>query len=304
MPARPATTVVVVTWRGADHLAACLDGLAAQTRPHRTLVVDNASDNGTARVLAEHPSRPEVLRLDVNTGYAGGIAAALPAVTTDFVAWLNDDAVPPPHWLDSLEKAMGPDVAAVTSRLVRPDGGVQSTGVGLSADGHGYDRTDGSAAFGFCGGAALLRTTALRDVGGVPAEFFCYYEDTDTSWRLRLAGWDVAVAAVDVRHLHGASSRPGSASFHRWNERNRLLTLLRCAPAPVALRELARFAALTALLPLRRSRPDAPNFAVRLRLGVLASVGRRLPWVYRTRRAVTRRGVVGRAVVWQRWASG
>ncbi|WP_253865952.1 glycosyltransferase family 2 protein [Prauserella halophila] len=328
----PATTVVVVTWRGAAHLGDCLDGLAAQTRPHRILVVDNAADVDTRRILAEHPSAPDVLRLERNTGYAGGIAAALDDVDTEFVAWLNDDAVPSPSWLADLEAAAGPATAAVTSRLLRPDGTVQSTGVELTADGHGRDLaepaatspgatpapfTPSPAPFGFCGGAALVRTRALRDVGGVPAEFFCYYEDTDTSWRLRLAGWDVAAAATDVHHRHGASTRPGSAAFHRWNERNRLLMLLRCAPAGVALRELARFTVLTAVLPLRtlaaRRRPgvrpgpavpDAANFDPRLRLRVLADVTRRTPWTRRTRRDITRRSTVGRGSLWRHWTGG
>ncbi|PXY32390.1 glycosyltransferase family 2 protein [Prauserella muralis] len=299
----PLTTVIVVTWRGRDHVADCLDALAAQDRPHRTIVVDNASDDGTADVLAAHPSRPEVLRLSRNTGYAGGIAAALSAVDTEYVAWLNDDAAPRPGWLAALEDAMGQGVAAVASRLEYPDGTVQSTGVRLTADGHGADSTAEGAPFGFCGGAALLRTEALRAAGGVPAGFFCYYEDTDTAWRLRLAGWDIRLAPDAVaRHRHGASTRPGSVAFHRWNERNRLLMLLRCAPAAVAARELGRFTALTLSLPVRRRVPDAANFRVRLRLRVLAEVTLRLPATLAQRRAVGARCTVDRGVVWRRWA--
>ena len=90
------TTVVVVTWRGRDHVRQCLDALAAQHRPHSTLVVDNASDDGTEEILADHPSRPRVLRLRRNVGYAGAIAVALRQVRTPFVAWCNDDAAPDP----------------------------------------------------------------------------------------------------------------------------------------------------------------------------------------------------------------
>ena len=283
------TTVVVVTWRGRDRVAACLAALAAQSRPMRTVVVDNASDDGTADVLAGFDV--EVRRLPVNVGYAGALAAVRP--DTEFTAWLNDDAVPSPDWLERLEDALDahPRAAAAGARLVRPDGSTQSVGVRLTADGHGADAV-AAPVFGFCGGAALLRTSAA---GEVPAEYFCYYEDTDVSWRMRLAGWDVvSVPDAVVEHAHGASTAIGSPQFHLWNERNRLWTLFRCAPRTVAWGQLARFAALTAVLPLRRDTPAAPNFRVALRIRVLAQVLARLPRPHGDRAA--------RARVWRRWA--
>lgn len=275
--------MVVVTWRGRAHITACLDSLAAQDRPHRILVVDNASDDGSGDLAANYPV--PVLRLPVNTGYAGGIQAALAECTTPFMAWLNDDAMPTPGWLGALEDALDadPGAAAASSKLLTLTGDTQSIGIGLTHDGHGIDLTEGPV-FGFCGGAALVRTDALRAVGGVPAEFFCYYEDTDTSWRLRLAGWRIVAAPkAEVVHVHGATTRPGSIQFHRWNERNRLLMLLRCAPPHIALREIARFAVITALLPIRRNVPNAANFRVGLRLRVLAEVVARLPWCLTSR---------------------
>jgi len=249
------STIVVVTWRGKGHVGACLDAVATQTRPHRLVVIDNASDDGTAEILARHPSAPSVRRLPVNAGYAGALAEV--AVDTEFTAWLNDDAEPAPDWLARLEEALDQheEAAAAASRMVGLDGSVISVGVGLTADGHGVDLTSAAAPpFGFCGGAALLRTAALREAGGVPARFFCYYEDTDTAWRLRLTGRTVvSVPDAVVTHRHGASTRPGSRQFHLWNERNRLAMLIRCAPAATAAREVTRFAAITALLPLRRA---------------------------------------------------
>jgi GT2 family glycosyltransferase len=303
------STVVVVTWRGRDHLSACLDALSAQDRPHRTLVVDNASADGTSEVLATHSSRPETLRLSRNLGYAGGVSAALAHVGTPFIAWLNDDAAPEPGWLSALEDALDADddVSAAASVLCAPDGRVQSVGVRLTADGYGADAAASNDVFGFCGGAVLLRTDRLRAVGGVPTEFFCYYEDTDTSWRLRLAGERIVpVPGARAGHLHGASTELGSTRFHRWNERNRLLTLLRCAPARVAARELARFAAITLALPLRRALgravPGSANFRVAVRLRVIAEVLTGLPAALRARRRVGRFAVVPRDAVWEEWA--
>ena len=302
--------MVVVTWRGQGLIGSCLDALAAQTRPHHVLVVDNASTDGAAEEIAAHPLRPQVLRMTRNIGYAGALAAALPQLSTPFTAWLNDDAQPEPGWLAALENALDGDdtAAAAASALHTGDGTVVSTGVALTRIGYGRDTT-GVLPFGFCGGAALLRTDALRAAGGVPGSLFCYYEDTDTSWRLRLAGYEVlTVPSARVRHVGGASARHGTATFHHWNERNRLLVLLRCAPAGVAVRELARFTGLTLVLPWRRARAHtpsiaaAPNFALGLRLRVLAEIAARVPTALVARYRIGRRANVARAVVWSTWA--
>ena len=303
MAAGVRSTVVVVTWRGRGLIGRCLDALAAQTRPHHVLVVDNASTDGTADELAAHPLHPPVLRLRRNTGYAGALAAALPQVHTPFMGWLNDDAEPAPGWLAALEQSLDGDgsAGAAASVLYTGNGVLTSTGVALTRLGYGRDTT-GPAPFGFCGGAALLRTDALRDVGGVPGSLFCYYEDTDVSWRLRLAGYRVLTApGAQVHHLGGASAQHGTPAFHRWNERNRLLMLLRCAPAPVAAHELARFAGLTLLLPWRRDRPNTPNFTLALRLRVLAEVAARLPRTLIARHQIGRLATVDRSVLWSAW---
>jgi GT2 family glycosyltransferase len=306
----PRSTVVVITWRGAAVLGACLDGLARQTRPVRILVVDNASTDGSAAIAAAHPSTPDILRLPGNRGYAGGLAAALRRVGTEFTGWLNDDAVVPPHWLAACEDALdaAPGTAAVGSVLVDERGAVLSHGVRLTADGHGADVVTAGAgpAFGFCGGAALLRTAALRACGGLPAGFFCYYEDTDTAWRLRLAGHEIGMVDVPVRHGHGASAGHGSWLFHRWNERNRLLMLLRCAPLPVAAGQLARFTALTGALALRRRPPGGrpPNLTTGLRGCVLAEIIARLPVTLARRRRLTTGLPASRArrrALWSHW---
>ncbi|SDO89253.1 hypothetical protein SAMN04487905_10146 [Actinopolyspora xinjiangensis] len=303
---RARSTIVVVTWRGAEHVEACLDALARQ-RAHRLLVVDNASDDGTDELLARHPSAPEVLRLPRNLGYAGGLASAFPRVRTRYFGWLNDDTRPGPEWLATLEDALdrAPGAGAAACRMWSREGPV-SHGVRLTGTGHGADTLAEGEVFGFCGGAALLRTSALSAIGGVPAEYFCYYEDTDTSWRLRLAGYDIVPTTASCAHSHGASSEPGSKPFHRWNERNRLLTLLRCAPPEIALREVSRFGAITLALPwrrlLRRKVPRAANFRVALRLRVLGELAARLVPTLRQRRRITRGRAVNRRRVWRGWA--
>jgi GT2 family glycosyltransferase len=292
----------VVTWQGAHLLGPCLLSLRAQTLDHDVLVVDNASTDGTAELLAKEFPEARVLVNPVNTGFAGGVDAALRATAAPLVALLNNDAVAEPHWLAALVTHLDrhPEAAAVTSRMLlagREPAVLNNAGVLLRADGYGADRGLGEdptawaepdEVFGFSGGAALLRREAIEQVGGFPAPFFLYYEDTDTSWRLRLAGRSVRYEpAAVVHHEHAASSDRSSASFAYFNERNRLLVLVRCAPASFALACWMRFLLTTASLGLKRLRrralPDAHQFRVRLRLRALAGALRLLPWALRSR---------------------
>ena len=219
---RPRVTVVVVTWRGRDLLGHCLESLAAQTADHEVLVVDNASSDGTADVLRRFPGI-RVIRTPVNLGFAGGAQIGLEEAGTEFVAFLNDDATAEPTWLAELLDAADahPRAAAITSLLLL-DGTdpprVNNAGVVLLPSLYGADRAAGRLAsevsapaevWGFSGGAALLRRDAALAVGGFPVRFFLYYEDTDLSWRLRLAGRSIRYApAAVVHHRHAASSDP------------------------------------------------------------------------------------------------
>lgn len=293
-------TVVVVTWRGRQWLGACLDAIRAD-HDGRTLVIDNASEDRTAELLAGRQD-VEVVRLPHNRGFAGGVAAALEHVRTPFVALVNDDARIDSGFLGALlapfDGPEGASIGATTAKLVLEDGHINNAGSALLPDGYGYDRGLGDPDDGrwdhpedveaFSGGAAMLRTDAVRGVGGFPAQFFLYYEDTDTSVRLRKAGWRIRyVPSARAVHLHAASSDATSARFHFFNERNRLLMLLRCHPWPQARHELWRFTRSIAGFSLRRLRGVEPSQASErplLRLHVVASVLRHLPWALRARR--------------------
>jgi hypothetical protein len=162
--------------------------------------------------------------------------------------------------------------------------------------------------FAWCGGAVLLSARYLRDVGTFDDRYFMYYEDTDLSWRGRLAGWCyVYVPESIVRHLHAASSTEGSALFIHFVERNRFTTLARNAPWPmlfdaawVFLRDtLVIFRRDVLSRVVRRGRP-APRLVVR-RLRAFAAFLRMLPatLVTRRRQRVTR---AKREEIVRRWA--
>ena len=99
-PIEPTRVVaVVVTWNRRDLLVEALAALRAQTHPVAALVVvDNASTDGTDELLAKE-SGLDVVRLEKNTGGAGGFAVGLEQAMghdPDLVWLLDDDTVPTP----------------------------------------------------------------------------------------------------------------------------------------------------------------------------------------------------------------
>jgi GT2 family glycosyltransferase len=317
------TTVVVVTWQGAHLLPDCLNSLAAQREPHQVLVVDNASTDGTTELLARDYPGVEVIQLTRNTGFAGGVHAALDHVQTPYLALLNNDAKAEPDWLSASVTVLrsDPDVAAVTARMLLwpdPEGvpTINNAGVVLTPTGYGADRgggepdglryADAAEVFGFSGGAAVLRTDAVRQVGGMPEEFFLYYEDTDLAWRLRLAGWSIRYEpGAIVRHRHAASTDRESDRFAYFNERNRLLMLLRCAPASFVTGAIVRYLLTTISLLARRCLgqriPDAAVFRVGLRVHAFAGAVKLVPWGLRGRKQIGKWPGPGRRAIIKTW---
>jgi GT2 family glycosyltransferase len=121
---------------------------------------------------------------------------------------------------------------------------VNNAGSLVLGDGHGVDRGFGEPdgvgfaeardVFAWCGGAVLLRSRYLDDVGLFDERFFLYYEDTDVAWRGKARGWrHVYVPDAEIRHLHASTTVAGSASFSYFTERNRLLMILKNAPMPM-----------------------------------------------------------------------
>ena len=72
-------------------------------------------------------------------------------------------------------------------------------------------------------------------------DLFMYYEDTDLSYKLREAGYEVRfVAGAVVDHEHAASSGTSSPMFLRVNARNRIIVAAQHAPWGVVARAIAR----------------------------------------------------------------
>jgi len=252
-------TVVVPNRNGRRWLPGLLTSLARQTlAPQRIVVVDNGStDDSIAWLASAHPE-VDVVPLTTNTGFAGAANRGIAAAQTEAVALVNSDIELEPDWLEHALAALAADPgrAAVAGKLVSlaDPGVIDDAGDFLRRDGvceqrgH-FHRDDGrfdepGECFSACAAAAVLRTDAVRAVGGFDERFFLYLEDVDLGLRLRLAGWRCWYEPAAVaRHAGGGSAPHSARPITGWVERNTLLLVLRSFPARWAPLVLYRQAA-------------------------------------------------------------
>ena len=219
-------TVIIVNWNSRELLAECLRHLEQQTvQPARVLVVDNASSDDSAS-SANAFANITLLRMKANLGFAAGNNRALAESSTEFVALLNPDAFPEPDWLERLLAAASayPDMAAFGSRQLCQSNSEILDGIGdiyhmsglVWRERHGDAVAAGDMIpreiFSPCAAAALYRRQALVDVGGFDEDYFCYVEDVDLGFRLRLAGHKAMYVPDAVVHHVGSASTGGQHS--------------------------------------------------------------------------------------------
>ena len=220
-------TVVIVNYNGATWLHRCLTALFAQrVLPGEVLLVDNASSDESLRIVAGFPE-VRVLAQTENLGFAAGNNLALRHLSEHcrWVALLNADAFVSEDWLDELQRATGdaPDYAALGSRLLEASDPETLDGLGdcchisgrVRRLRHGEKDTGPGPlheVFSVCAAAALYQRAALEAVGGFDDDFFCFVEDVDLGFRLRLAGFSAAVVPQATVHHVGAGSSGGRFS--------------------------------------------------------------------------------------------
>lgn len=246
----PRIAVVVVNYNSGAYLARCMTALAAQTvAPERVVVVDNASSDDSAVQLAVDWPGVELVNAGGNLGFAAANNLAVHSLgDIEWVALLNPDAFPEPGWLAALARATRehPDCGFFASRLLAADGGdtIDGTGDVYHVSGLVWRRDHGRRSaetrpaagevFAACAAAALYRRDAFLGVGGFDERFFCYLEDVDLAFRLRLAGY-AGRYVPDAVATHVGSGTTGRHSAFSLYHGHRNLVWTYCKNMPALL---------------------------------------------------------------------
>ena len=306
-------SVVIVNWNSRELLQKCLQHLLKQTiQPVQIIIVDNASSDNSVNV-ADGVERTVVLRMKTNLGFAAGNNRALSVCTGEFVALLNPDAFPEPDWLEKLLDAAQdyPDVAAFGSRqLCQATPGILD-GIGDSyhmsgliwRQGYGAIQQDSDLTsreiFSPCAAAALYRRQALIDMGGFDEDFFCYVEDIDLGFRLKLAGYKARyVPDAVVLHVGSATTGGQDSDFCIYHgHRNLVWAFVKNMPGALFWLLLPLYILLNIM--------TISLFTMRGRGGVILRAKRDaligLSMIWRKRRQIQRRRVVSVKSIWQQF---
>lgn len=234
--------VIVVNFNAGEALIRCIESVLAQTEPATVTVIDNASTDGSADLVAERFADRSEVRLilnDGNPGFATAVNRAVGGEPRDYLLILNPDCELRLGALESLRQALDeePKAGLAGPMVTDPDGGpargtlrcfpdpwrsfLSVTGLWrLGQRSAAFQGIERSAAEIVCvefaeavsGACMLVRKRLFLDLGGMDEAYRLHCEDLDLMYRLRAKGHPcLFVPNARVIHLQGvsSSSRPG-----------------------------------------------------------------------------------------------
>ncbi len=248
-------SIVIVNWNTCAYLVGALRSIyeSHPPFPFETIVVDNASTDGSAETVASEFPQVRLIANQENVGYARGNNQGMEVSTGDYVLLLNPDVVLPPGGLERALEILEsrPDVGVLGVKLVSPDGRVQRSvrgfpypltvffeGSGLAKlfpasravnayrmSWFNYDRE--AEVDQPMGTFLLIRRKTLEDVGLMDERFPIFFNDVDWCYRAKRRGWKVLYSPdVAVTHYGGGSTRQVRGRM-AWESRNSLLRFFR-----------------------------------------------------------------------------
>lgn len=250
---RPLTPLDLRSWRGYTHDAAVVV-LTQANRPAElvraiasvraqqgvdvqlVLVLNGAAPGLTVDDLGLPPleGADQLVVLPENAGIPGGRNLGAAAADAGLLLFLDDDAelLGPAVLVTAVRRFEADErLGAMAIRLVDEQGLTQRRHV--PRVGAGSAQRSGHVTH-FIGAACAVRTEAFRAVGGFDRQFFYAMEESDLSWRLLDAGWDIWYSAdLTAFHPHTAPSR--HAGYVVLTARNRMWAALRSLPVPLCV---------------------------------------------------------------------
>ncbi len=248
-------SVVIVSWNVKQLLRECLGSVYRSFDSHgsayEVIVVDNASTDGSADMVAEDYPQASVIANVENKGFAAANNQGLAKTSGRYMVLLNPDTSLRGNALGTLLSFLEqtPSAGMAGPRLVFGDGSFQHSAFEFPSLAQAlidffpvhhrltesrlngryprslYASGDPFAVDHPLGACMMVRRTVIEQVGGLDEQFFMYCEEVDWARRIKQAGWGVfCVPAAEVVHYAGQSTRQSRDAMFvaLWRSRFRL----------------------------------------------------------------------------------
>jgi hypothetical protein len=239
---RPDLSVIIVSFNCRGELAACLDSLPAGAGglALETIVVDNASRDGAARMVAERFPQVRLVANERNRGFAAANNQGLAMASGRCVLFLNPDTLVRPGAMETLVRTLDgdPAIGICAPQLLNADGTIQPSlrreptfaallhqytplrVLGLLKGAHRrykmgeFDFRTASDVEVVMGAAFCVPERVLAQVGRLDERFFVYFEEMDFCRRVREAGCRVRFEpAAQIMHVGGVSAASATSNL-------------------------------------------------------------------------------------------
>jgi GT2 family glycosyltransferase len=220
----PTVSIIIITRNRSALLQHCLDHVQAQPYLHKQIiVVDSSSNDESERVVAQYPDMISVRLYGQRNNMPQARNAGLAVSSGEIIAFIDDDAMMQPGWLDALLATYRDEtVGAVGGRIIevpKPycDLLTGSPCFSVRPSGRAIAKNKGTASTGqvevdwLPGCNMSFRRSVLEQVGGFDPAYTMtnWREDTDIGPRVQRAGWRVVFnQAIAVVHVSARSSGP------------------------------------------------------------------------------------------------
>lgn len=245
-------SIIIVAWNVRELLHNCLKSVFDQTEgiSFEVIYVDNASEDGSVRMVAEEFPKVRIIENTENRGFIQANNQAIEVANGRYILLLNSDTIVLDNAIAEMVRFTDAhaEAAVVGCRVLHPDMTLQRTcfmypsalNMLLSAT-HLYKIFPKSRFFGrelmswwdyndirevetICGCCALVRKKAVEQVGLMDETYFVYGDDPDWCYRFRKNGWKVLYTPnATIIHYGGQTTKQVASRFMLQLQGSRLI---------------------------------------------------------------------------------
>ncbi|QVJ80732.1 hypothetical protein SAMN04487826_0763 [Prevotella sp. khp1] len=236
-------SIITINYNGLNDTSELIDTIPFNSNLE-VIVVDNASKEDEASIIAERYPHVKVIRSQYNLGFAGGNNLGINEAKGEYILLINNDTYFKKFNIDPLiERLESSDKIGIVCPKLRFTWGnnpiqyagytplspitVRNQAIGFGKEDAGQYDTAHPTPYAH-GAAMLMKRAAIEKVGLMPECFFLYYEELDWSMMFTRAGYEIWYdPACTVYHKESQTTGQNSPLRTYYITRNRLLLVKR-----------------------------------------------------------------------------